>query len=137
MHVARRINADQTVEVLDALANRRGAPTHIRCDNGPELTAHAIKDWCRYTRTTTAFIDPGSPWQNAYVESFNARARDELLDLEQFDSLAEARVVIDDWRHDYNTHRPHSALANQTPEAFARSCRARSADPAEHSPIFS
>jgi putative transposase len=120
MHVARRIDADQTVAVLDGLANVRRAPAHIRCDNGPELTAHALRDWCRYSRTETAFIEPGSPWQNAYVESFNARVRDELLDVEQFSCLAEATVVIGDWRQDYNAHRPHSALANQTPDAFAR-----------------
>jgi putative transposase len=120
MHVARSINADQTVAVLDRLAARRGVPAHIRCDNGPELTAHALRDWCRFSRTETAFIEPGAPWQNAYVESFNGRVRDELLDVEQFNGLAEATVVIDDWRQDYNAHRPHSALANQTPDAFAR-----------------
>ena len=81
MHVARRIDADQTVAVLERLAARRGAPAHVRCDNGPELTAHALRDWCRFSRTETAFIEPGSPWQNAYVESFNGRVRDELLDV--------------------------------------------------------
>jgi putative transposase len=130
MHVARRINADQTVAVLDQLATRRGAPAHIRCDNGPELTAHALKDWCRFATTATAFIDPGAPWQNPYVESFNARVRDELLDIEQFSCLTEATVVIADWRQDYNTRRPHSALAMQTPDAFARTCRARTEEPA-------
>jgi len=137
MHVARSIDSDQTVAVLDELATMRGAPVHVRCDNGPELTAHALRDWCRYARTETAFIEPGSPWQNAYVESFNGRARDELLDLEQFSCLAEARVVIEDWRQDYNTHRPHSALANLTPDAFAQTYRARTADLAEHTAIFS
>jgi putative transposase len=110
MHVARRIDADQTVAVLDGLANVRGAPAHVRCDNGPELT--------------------GAPWQNPYVESFNARVRDELLNVEQFSCLAEATVVINDWRQDYNAHRPHSALANQTPDAFARAWWVRSAEPA-------
>jgi putative transposase len=136
MHVARRIDADQTVAVLDQLANRRGAPAHIRCDNGPELTAHALRDWCRFSRTETAFIEPGSPWQNAYVESFNARVRDELLDVEQFSGLAEATVVIADWRQDYNARRPHSALANQTPDAFVRAW-VRSAEPAPGRGIFS
>jgi putative transposase len=120
MHVARRIDSDQTVAVLERLAARRGAPANVRCDNGPELTAHALRDWCRYSRIETAFIEPGAPWQNPYVESFNARVRDELLDVEQFSCLAEATVVIGDWRQDYNAHRPHSALANQTPDAFAR-----------------
>ena len=72
MHVARRIDSDQTVAVLARLAAVRGAPAHVRCDNGPELTAHALRDWCRYAGTETAFIEPGAPWQNAYVESFNA-----------------------------------------------------------------
>ena len=137
MHVARRIDADQTVAVLEQLAAERGAPAHIRCDNGPELTAHALRDWCRFSRTETAFIEPGSPWQNPYVESFNARVRDELLDVEQFCCLAEATVVIDDWREDYNAHRPHSALANQTPDAFARAWRVRTTEPATGIGIFS
>lgn len=91
-------------------------------DNGPELTAHALRDWCRFATTATAFIDPGAPWQNPYVESSNARVRDELLDVEQFSCLAEARAVIGDWREDYNAQRPHSALANQTLKT-ARSTR--------------
>ena len=90
-----------------------------RCDNGPELTAHALRDWCRFQRAETAFIEPGAPWQNPFVESFNARVRDELLDVEQFSCLAEAVVVIDDWREDYNHHRPHSALGMKAPATFA------------------
>ena len=109
----------------------------MRCDNGPELTAHALRDWCRFSRTETAFIEPGSPWQNAYVESFNGRVRDELLDVEQFSCLAEAVVVIEDWRQDYNAHRPHSALANQTPEAFARAWGDAARDSGEGIGIFS
>jgi putative transposase len=119
MLVARRIDADATVAVLERLAAERAAPEHIRCDNGPELTAQALRDWCRFARTATAFIEPGSPWQNPYVESFGARVRDELLDVEQFSCLAEARVVIGDWREDYNHRRPHSALAMQPPAAVA------------------
>jgi putative transposase len=91
----------------------------VRCDNGPELTAHALRDWCRFTRAETAFIEPGAPWQNPFVESFNARVRDELLDVEQFSCLAEARVVIADWREDYNHRRPHSALGMRAPAGFA------------------
>lgn len=119
MHVATSITADDTVGVLDRLARERGAPTHVRCDNGPELTAHALRDWCRFKRTETAFIEPGAPWQNPFVESFNGRVRDELLDVEQFSGLAEARVVIGDWREDYNYHRPHSALQMKAPAVFA------------------
>ena len=136
MHVARSVDADQTIAVLERLAAVRGAPAHVRCDNGPELTAHALRDWCRYSHTETAFIEPGSPWQNPFVESFNARVRDELLDIEQFSCLAEATVLIDDWRQDYNAHRPHSALGNQTPDAFARTW-VRSAEPATGIGIFS
>jgi putative transposase len=120
IHVARSVDADQTVAILERLARERGAPVHIRCDNLPELTAHALRDWCRFTWTETAFIEPGSPWQNAYVESFNGRVRDELLDVELFSCLAEARVVIEDWRQDYNANRPHSALGYRSPEAFAQ-----------------
>jgi putative transposase len=119
MHVATSITADDTVRVLDRLARERGAPGHLRCDNGPELTAHALRDWCRFSKAKTAFIEPGAPWQNPFVESFNARVRDELLDVEQFSCLAEARVVISDWREDYNQHRPHSALAMKAPATFA------------------
>ena len=119
MHVATSITADDTVRVLDRLARERGAPEHVRCDNGPELTAHALRDWCRFQRAETAFIEPGAPWQNPFVESFNGRVRDELLDVEQFSGLAEARVVIGDWRDDYNHRRPHSALRMLAPATFA------------------
>lgn len=119
--VERRIDADATVAVLEALTALRGAPEHVRCDNGPELTAHALRDWCRFSGTGTAFIEPGSPWQNPYVESFNGRLRDELLDVEQFSCLAEAQVVIEDWRLDYNANRPHSALGMLAPAAYAAS----------------
>lgn len=118
---ARRIDADKTVTVLDCLIAARGrAPEHIRCDNGPELTANALRDWCRFSKTGSAYIEPGSPWQNAYVESFGSRIRDELLSVELFSCLTEAQVLIEDWRHDYNHHRPHSALGMQAPVRFAR-----------------
>jgi len=120
MGCARSISADETVAALEVLVAARGrAPAHLRCDNGPELTSHALRDWCRFSSTKTAFIEPGAPWQNAFVESFHSRVRDELLNIEQFACLAEARVVIDDWREDYNTRRPHSALGMRTPSAFA------------------
>lgn len=118
MLVERRIDADGTVGVLEGLTALRGAPEHIRCDNGPELTAHALRDWCRFAKAGTSFIEPGSPWQNPYVESFNGRVRDELLDVEEFSCLAEAQVLIEDWRQDYNTNRPHSSLGMLAPAAF-------------------
>ena len=87
-------------------------PELIRCDNGPELTANALRDWCRFSGAGSAYIEPGSPWQNPYVESFGSRIRDELLAVEQFSCLAEAQVMVEDWREDYNERRPHSALAH-------------------------
>ena len=119
MHVDRSITADQTVAVLQRLVAARGAPTRLRCDNGPEMTARALISWCTVQSTTTSYIDPGAPWQNAFVESFHSRVRDELLNLELFACLAEAQVVIEDWRVDYNTQRPHSALGRKPPAVFA------------------
>ena len=105
--------------MLERLAAERGAPELLRCDNGPEMTAHALRDWCVLSKTGTAFIEPGSPWQNPFVESFHSRVRDELLDVEEFSCLAEARVVIGDWREDYNWRRPHSSLGMKAPAVFA------------------
>ncbi len=95
-------------------------PELIRCDNGPELTANALRDWCRFSGAGSAYIEPGSPWQNPYVESFGSRIRDELLAVEQFSCLTEAKVMVADWREDYNERRPHSALAMMAPARFAR-----------------
>lgn len=120
MEVERTLTADATAATLDRLVSERGAaPEHIRCDNGPELTAYALRDWCRFGSTATAYIEPGAPWQNPYVEAFNARVRDELLDLELFDTLAEAKLVIADWHAAYNAEHPHSALAMLSPARFA------------------
>ena len=99
IEVDRTIDADRVVAVLERLAVERGGPpVYVRMDNGPELASHAISDWCRFTGTGSMFIDPGSPWQNAWIESFNGKFRDELLNLWQFDSLLEARVIIENWR---------------------------------------
>lgn len=117
--VGRSITADDVVDALDEAYRRRGAPEFIRCDNGPELVAVAIRDWCRFLGTGTAYIDPGSPWQNPFVESFNGRARDELFAREVFDSVMEARVLFEDWCDIYNRHRPHSALGYLPPAVFA------------------
>ena len=92
-------------------------------DNGPEMTAHAIRDWCRASGAGTSYIEPGSPWENPFVESFGSRVRDEVLGVEVFDTLLEARVVIEDWRIEYNTVRPHSSLGWLSPGAYATSCR--------------
>ena len=119
MLVERSIDADRIVSVLELLVSERGAPEYLRMDNGPELTANALHDWCQFSKAATAYIEPGSPWQNPFVESFHARVRDELLDVEEFSCLAEAKVVIRDWREDYNHRRPHSALGMRAPAAFA------------------
>lgn len=119
IEVARSIDADHVVTVLRRLSVERGAPVFVRFDHGPEFVAHAVADWCRFNNTNSVFIDPGSPWQNAWIESFNGRLRDELLNSRQWDSLLEARVLIEDWRIDYNTNRPHSAHGDLTPTEFA------------------
>ena len=121
IEVDRTINAEETVRVLERLAAERGAPANIRSDNGPELTAAVLREWCQRRSTGTAYIEPGSPWQNAYVESFNSRLRDELLNVEVFTCLAEARVLAADWRVDYNANHPHSALGMMSPARFAAS----------------
>ena len=118
--VARSIDADAVVATLDRLSAVRGAPGFVRFDNGPEFIARAVADWCRFNDVAIVFIDPGSPWQNAWIESFNGRLRDELLNSWQFDSLLEARVIIEDWRIDYNDHRPHTAHGDLTPTEFAQ-----------------
>ena len=118
IRVSRRIDADALVSALDQLAQTRGRPAHIRIDNGAELTAHALRDWARPGGSSTCSIEPGSPWQNPYVERFNARLRDELLNQQQFDSLLETQVLAEDWRIEYNTIRPHSALGGLTPTEF-------------------
>lgn len=120
----RRIDSDQTVATLERLVAVRGrAPRFVRCDNGPELTANAVRDWCRFSGAGSAYIEPGSPWQNPYVESFGSRVRDELLAVELFSCLAEAKVMVADWREDYNERRPHSALGMKAPARFARAWR--------------
>ncbi len=121
MVAARSITADATVDTLEQVVLNRGtAPEYIRCDNGPELTAHALRDWCRLSGTGTSYIEPGAPWENPFVESFNGRLRDELLAVEQFDTLLEAQVLIEDWRIEYNTRRPHSSLGWLAPAIYAR-----------------
>ncbi len=126
VEVARSITADKTVEVLEDLIATRGlAPDFIRSDNGPEFTSHALADWCRLSGTGAAFIEPGSPWQNPYVESLNGRLRDELLNQELFSTLLEAQILAEDWRTDHNKNHPHSALGMLSPDEFAAIWRQR------------
>ena len=108
----------RSTDVIDALSDQfilRGVPDHIRSDNGPEFVARAVRDWIAAVGARTAYIEPGSPWENGYCESFNARLRDELLNGEIFYSLAEAKIVIESWRQHYNTRRPHSSLGYRPP----------------------
>jgi putative transposase len=119
IEIDRSIDADAVVAVLDRLALHRGAPIYVHFDDGPEFVAHAVNDWCRFNACGSLFIDPGSPWQNAWIESFNRRLRDELLNSWRFDSLLEARVIVEDGRLDDNANRPHSAHSGLTPTEFA------------------
>lgn len=132
--VARSITAEDTVSLLERLVAARGTtPDHIRCDNGPELIAHTLRDWCRLGSTATAYIEPGSPWQNPFIESFNGRTRDEVLDVELFYTLAEAKVILADWLVAYNTEHPHSALGMLPPARFAERWRSENAAPTPRS----
>jgi len=119
IEVAWSWTARQVVDVLGYLFAVRGAPEHIRSDNGPEFVARAVTRWLYRAGVNTLFIAKGSPWENGYVESFNSRFRDELLNRELFTGLEDARWVVDRWRLDYNHHRPHSSLDYQTPATFA------------------
>jgi putative transposase len=115
MRVGRRCTAEDVIVELERLAGEHGPPRFLRADNGPELIANALRDWCRLSRVAISYIEPGSPWENPYVESFNSRVRDELLNIEEFGSLLEAQVVVETWRNEYNTYRPHGSLGGLTP----------------------
>jgi len=115
VRVARRLNSTDVIEALCDLFIVRGIPAHIRSDNGPEFIAAALREWIAAVGAKTAYIEPGSPWENGYVESFNGKLRDELLNGEIFYTLAEAKIVIEQWRRHYNTVRPHSSLGYKPP----------------------
>jgi transposase InsO family protein len=120
IRVDRKLNSTAVIETLAALMLERGAPRHVRSDNGPEFVAKAVRDWIAAVGSKTAYIEPGSPWENGYVESFNSKVRDELLDGEIFYSLKEAQVLIEAWRRHYNAVRPHSALRLTPPAPEVR-----------------
>jgi transposase InsO family protein len=120
--VGRSVTAREVVETLEELVDERGAPEFIRSDNGPEFIARAVRDWIAERGFETCFVEPGSPWQNAYIESFNSRFRDEFLNLEVFGSLVEAKVLGEEHRYKYNHQRPHSSLGDLTPAEFASIC---------------
>ena len=122
LEVGRGMKGADVVEVLDRLVEERGAPEYIRSDNGPEFVSKVVCEWIEKRGFKTLFIDPGSPWQNAYVESFNSRLRDELLNVEIFSTLAEARVLGNEHRSYYNEKRPHSSLGGKSPRVYAAHC---------------
>jgi transposase InsO family protein len=115
IRVKRKLNSTDVIDALTDLFILRGPPAYVRSDNGPEFIAQAVRDWIAAVGARTAYIEPGSPWENGYVESFNARFRDELLNREIFYSLREAQIIIEGWRKHYNTKRPHSALGYRPP----------------------
>jgi len=118
-NAARTISAAGTMAVLDQIRLQRGTPQFVRMDNGPEFIANSLRDWCREQSITASYCEPGSPWQNGCIESFNSRLRDELLAREVFDSMWEIRFMLEEHRNNFNHYRPHSALAYQTPVEFA------------------
>ena len=115
MVVERSITSQDVLDQLYMLFQVRGVPEHIHSDNGPEFTSKAVREWLSNLGVTALFIEPGSPWENGYVESFNGKLRDEFLNGELFNTLAEARILIEWWRKEYNQVRPHSALGYRPP----------------------
>lgn len=124
LEVRRSFRAQEVIAVLMGLIAQRGVPAHLRSDNGPEFVAQAVQAWLKARAIGALYIAPGSPWENAYVESFNSRLRDEHLNREEFASLLEAQVLAAGWRRDYNEARPHSALDYLAPAVFAARWRA-------------
>ena len=122
IEVERSITAREVVKVLAKLFELRREPTFIRSDNGPEFVAKVVKRWLEASGVQTLYIEPGSPWENAYAETFIGRFGDELLKREEFASLLEAKVLVEDYRNHYNQRRPHSALGYRAPAEFAASC---------------
>jgi transposase InsO family protein len=108
---------EDLLRVLGCLFVHRGIPTYVRSDNGPEFTAHAVREWLERVAVQTLFIEPGSPWESGYIESFHGKLRDELLNGELFTSLREARILIESWRTEYNQVRPHSSSLGYRPPA--------------------
>jgi transposase InsO family protein len=132
IEAGRRVTGGDVVRVLDGLARScggggggggGGGPGHVRCDNGPEFACAAVRAWAAGSAVGALYVEPGSPWENGYVESYHARLRDELLDREEFATVAQARALLEAWRREYNGERPHGSLGYRTPDAFAAACR--------------
>jgi putative transposase len=124
LKVDRSITSEDVIDTLAELFAMRGVPKHIRSDNGPEFIARAIQRWLAQVEVATLYVEPGSPWENGFAESFHSRLRDEFLALEVFESLVAARKLTQAWKDDYNHHRPHSSLGYVTPVEFAARCAA-------------
>jgi putative transposase len=120
IEVRRRFSGAEVIEVLSDAMLIHGIPEHIRSDNGPEMTSKVVRNWLHQIGSQTLFIEPGSPWENGYNESFNGKLRDELLNGEIFYSLTEAKIIIEQWRQHYNTKRPHSSLGYRPPAPETR-----------------
>jgi len=129
LKVGRHFTSEHVIDTMRDLFEIHDVPTHVRSDNGPELIAVALRRWLLRRGTGTLYIEPGSPWENGYTESFNSRLRDELLNRELFTSMLEARVLLEQYRRTHNEERPHSSLGYETPAAFFEACRARMEDP--------
>ena len=127
IRIDRRLKSIDVIDVLSDLFVLRGVPEHVRSDNGPEFVAKAVQAWIGAVGAKTAYIAPGSPWENGFIESFNARLRDELLDGEIFYTLAEAKIIVESWRRHFNTVRPHGSLGYKppAPEVFVPAMTAR------------
>ena len=119
IEVGLSLTAEKVVGALTPIIAKRGAPGHVRSDNGPEFIALALRGFLHRSGVKTAYIEPGSPWQNGFAESFHSRFRDEFLNEEVFVSLTEAQVRVETWRRWYNAERPHSSLGYKTPREFA------------------
>jgi putative transposase len=124
LEIERGITSEHVIDVLAEMFRLRGVPKHIRSDNGPEFIAQAIRRWLNLAGVETLYVEPGSPWENGYVESFHSRLRDELTNGEDFANLAEAKYLAEAWRLEYNHRRPHSSLGYRTPAEFAAGCAA-------------
>jgi transposase InsO family protein len=124
LEVGRSMTAEKVIDVLIDVFHLRGVPKHIRSDNGPEFIAQAIRRWLAAASVEVLYVEPGSPWENGYAESFHSRLCNELLNCEEFTSLAEADSLTVRWQLEYNHHRPHSSLNYQTPAEFAAGCAA-------------
>ena len=124
LKVDRGITSENVIDTLSELFAMRGVPRHIRSDNGPEFIAQALRRWLKQVGVGTLYIEPGSPWENGYAESFHGRLRDEFLAMEIFEGVRDARSLTASWRDEYNTQRPHSSLGYRTPAGFAAACAA-------------